>query len=507
MATRNLVPRADSEGGIGTTLKRWAAGWFDAINGKDITGGVATSGELSAHTGRTDNPHGVTYTQAGAAPATQGVTNGDAHDHSGGDGGQIAHTALSGVGTNTHAQIDAFVSSKATAGGLASLDGSGNVEQNPANATATPTAGKIAIADGGGKLDSWVTDATTSAKGKVQLSTSTEAKAGTDAVKAITPSTLAAATKILIAVNTTIYVRTDGSDSNDGTANDAAHAKLTIAGALSSIAGKVIASGVTVTIQVADGTYAVSSTITIDHPDADKIRIYGNTGTETVVAITALDTGTSKITVAGDQTAVSGLFAGAILQITGSSTSGLNGSYTVSTVTYTGGNTEIVTTQAIPSATVGGGSIRCKPANLCVLSCASGVIGFTITKPFWGINGIRLNCGGGTSYGVYASTGQTKLYSVITDGFQNGFMIAYMSYATMNSCVGINCQYGITSQNGSNVLFLSNACVFSFCSIAGLRAKQMAFILANPATVNGNTADYTPALNTVGNSNSIIATS
>ena len=39
-----------------------------------------------------------------------GVTNGNTHDHSGGDGAQINHTTLSNIGTNTHAQIDTAVS-------------------------------------------------------------------------------------------------------------------------------------------------------------------------------------------------------------------------------------------------------------------------------------------------------------------------------------------------------------------------------------------------------------
>ena len=43
--------------------------------------------------------------------------------------------------------------------GVASLNASALVVQNPANATATPTANKIPIADGSGKLDSWVTAA------------------------------------------------------------------------------------------------------------------------------------------------------------------------------------------------------------------------------------------------------------------------------------------------------------------------------------------------------------
>lgn len=64
-----------------------------------------------------------------------------------------SHTALTDIGTNTHAQVDTFISSKGAASGLASLDGSSKVVQDPANATATPTQNKIPIADGvGGTL-------------------------------------------------------------------------------------------------------------------------------------------------------------------------------------------------------------------------------------------------------------------------------------------------------------------------------------------------------------------
>jgi hypothetical protein len=43
------------------------------------------------------------------------------------NGGQVDHTTLSNISTNTHAQINTFISSKGTAGGLASLNSTSNV--------------------------------------------------------------------------------------------------------------------------------------------------------------------------------------------------------------------------------------------------------------------------------------------------------------------------------------------------------------------------------------------
>ncbi len=61
--------------------------------------------------------------------------------------------------------------------GVATLNGSSLVVENPANATATPTASKIPIATAGGKLDGWISAATTSAVGLVELATDGETAA------------------------------------------------------------------------------------------------------------------------------------------------------------------------------------------------------------------------------------------------------------------------------------------------------------------------------------------
>jgi len=52
LSTRNIVPRADNEGGIGTTLKKWATGFIkvltvDTINGATIDEAVAMSSKLT----------------------------------------------------------------------------------------------------------------------------------------------------------------------------------------------------------------------------------------------------------------------------------------------------------------------------------------------------------------------------------------------------------------------------------------------------------------------------
>jgi hypothetical protein len=64
------------------------------------------------------------------APASKGVTNGDSHDHSGGDGGTISHGSLSGVGASDH--HSRYTDSEA----VAAVEGS-NITQGDGNYIAT----------------------------------------------------------------------------------------------------------------------------------------------------------------------------------------------------------------------------------------------------------------------------------------------------------------------------------------------------------------------------------
>lgn len=78
-----------------TSQTNWDTAYTDRLKWD----GGATG--LDAATGRTSLGLGTAATTASTdyAPAAKGVTNGDSHDHSGGDGAQIAYSSLSGLPT------------------------------------------------------------------------------------------------------------------------------------------------------------------------------------------------------------------------------------------------------------------------------------------------------------------------------------------------------------------------------------------------------------------------
>ncbi len=86
-----------------------------------------------------------------------------------------------------------------------------------------------------------------------------------------------------ITVNTTIYIATTGNDTTgDGTSGAP---WLTLARAFDSLKDQIIATDVTVTIDIADGTYVSTVENSIDHPNGDRISIVGNAGVEANVVL------------------------------------------------------------------------------------------------------------------------------------------------------------------------------------------------------------------------------
>jgi hypothetical protein len=106
-----------------------------------VTKGILTTGNGSA---ATTLPVGVSNNQLLTVDSTAAT---------GIKWAQGDHTTLSNIGTNTHAQLDTFVASKGSAGGLATLDGTGNVPlvqlgNVPAGVTLTTTKGVIITGNG-----------------------------------------------------------------------------------------------------------------------------------------------------------------------------------------------------------------------------------------------------------------------------------------------------------------------------------------------------------------------
>ncbi|EHJ49485.1 cell wall surface anchor family protein [Solidesulfovibrio carbinoliphilus subsp. oakridgensis] len=121
---------------------------------------------IQTHISRTDNPHAVTAAQVGAAPAAKGVTNGDGHDHSGGDGAQISYAALADLPT-----IPAAGSATPEALGTAAA-GTASGLSHEDHVHAMPTAAQVgALATAGGamtgRLDLLSTSEGMSARGSI----------------------------------------------------------------------------------------------------------------------------------------------------------------------------------------------------------------------------------------------------------------------------------------------------------------------------------------------------
>src|SRR3954447_13757840 len=99
-----------------------------------------------------------------------------------------------------------------------------------------------------------------------------------------------------LSANRTYYVRTDGSDSNNGLANSSSGAFLTIQKAIDTV-GALDLSIYNVTVQVADGTYTGTVTVTGPWVGSGTVFLQGNTTTPANVVITTAVTGAAALLV------------------------------------------------------------------------------------------------------------------------------------------------------------------------------------------------------------------
>lgn len=350
----------------------------------------------------------------------------------------------------------------------------------------------------------------------------------------------------IIAADTTYYV--DPSGGSDTTGNGTAGAPwATIPHAVQSLnAYYWDVSAVDITIQVANGTIALTSDIVIDHSCGRSLYIYGDrtAGASYAINGTGETGGIDYVTISGDHSAE----FPADSSLTISSDTNNNGLYLVSSSSYSDPNTTIYLTSstALMDDTAGDGNVNSMPWTYgVIIDPTDGITSvFNVKTNIGGIDGFTLdNNSGNTDYGVfaekngnaivgpkmlvrdfdkgyYANDGgsiyseYTAAYSC-TDGYfarDGGRVHASYSYSNANSGDGYHAERGgyvisvfsyAKDNAGSGFEATIDGEIMARTAISqqngsGFYADYGSYIFAHLAAVDGNTVDYSPTPSTSG---------
>jgi hypothetical protein len=306
---------------------------------------------------------------------------------------------------------------------------------------------------------------------------------------------------LVIKVNTTLFVSTTGNNST-ALPNDPAHPWLTLQGALNFLIAYFITPSAIVTISMAGGTYASSSAITVNHPNASQINIIGSTGTNHTITACTGQSGSSgnyqvSLTISGTNDISTGQRV-LIKGIAGFPGYVLNGLFTVSS---SGGSSVIINVPFSGTAPIetgqsmSGGTIQ---SITTILSQGSGASGLLISN--YGLGLLQNVFVLGTSAGSGIScTGSMTANTVGVAGFNIG----------LNCASGINSFTAVFAVSNAHGLVVNNAaaafinCGASFCSVFGWELDTSGSITLGAICTSVNN---TSGLFCAGNSSVVIQT-
>lgn len=432
-----------------------------------------------------------------------------------------------------------------------------------ANLATVGSSGAVVQSGGSGAAPAWSTwtAPTTVAAGSVLAANSANvlsavtSASGTYALQNAAGTISWASYTKLITANTTLYIATTGSDTTGDGSSGTPWA--TVSKALTYLDDYFILPSVTVTIQLAAGTYTVASAITVAHPCARNIIIQGTytagDHAKTMSSVQSSSGSASAWSIVINLNDVTNIAADDYVCVTaasgGTGPSWMTGCHKVTNVDS--GNSRITITSAHTHSSAPSGNVAATVKVLkTVLSCSGdgfsissasflgGLKYLVIVKPAAN-NGLTLANRGGVvctaPFGIVgaaasdsgngvSAVGQAfaSLVSATISGCYIGILCNHASYVAINSGVvsgGKSTGYGISASyhgavnaasavvtgNGAYGLSIDSTgmCYANWITVSacttGIYAARYGYVMALASSLSDNGTDANPTVNTQGN--------